>query len=566
MQRASHAAQPGRAALFDMRGKPYKPMFPPGGRFHLFIIVRLLGHGGIAEVYEVMYQGRRYALKVLQRRLQLDPAHLKRFESEGRFLLRVRHPNLVDVQDMGVHEGVFWIRMELLDGMDLREAIHRLGAMSVGLVGSWMCQAAYGAHQCHEVGVVHRDIKPENIMLLRPDGVKLLDLGLAKIQGESITVEGGVEEGVRGTALYMAPEQVRNENTTSAVDVYALGMTTWEMLVGAHPFLRGGQRFEMLPTLYKQVHEEVQPLHQLGFDRRLSRVMESALAKDWRKRQPNGLAFAEELGDAVDAYLAEHPDDEPRPGEPVLAWLFGERAGIPSFGTGPMSGRSGAGPRRSSVPMPIGWPTDVDGAPPDLEEIPRFHTDPLIHVPPGWLTPRPTETETAAEVDPSERVTDLAPMPLAIRHFDTLSLPPELRDPSSIRALAGYRPAGKTRRAAARAEPVIELTRSRGIITFTRQENKPTATKTAPMATKTAPMATRPAGPAPPRSNALSPRAARRPAASRGRIVRQIALLVVLVMVWGTAWWTMFHYFAPARAAPASPRRPARAAPPGALP
>src|SRR5512132_1123719 len=221
-----------------MRAQPQEPMWRPGSRFHLFIIVRLLGRGGMAEVYEVQYQGRRYALKVLQRRLQLDSSQLKRFESEGRFLLRVRHPNLVDVQDMGVNEGVFWIRMELLSGMDLREAIHRLGPMSVGLVGAWLRLAAYGAHQCHAFGVVHRDIKPENVMLLRPDGVKLLDLGVAKIDGELVTIEGGPDEGLRGTALYMSPEQVNNaKHITPAADVYALGMTGWEMLKGENPLL-----------------------------------------------------------------------------------------------------------------------------------------------------------------------------------------------------------------------------------------------------------------------------------------------------------------------------------------
>jgi len=438
-----HADDAGRAELFDMRAKPQETVFRPGSRFHLFTILRVLGRGGMAEVYEVKLQGRHYALKVLQRRLQLDPSQLKRFESEGRFLLRVRHPNLVDVQDMGVHEGVFWIRMELLHGMDLREAIHRLAQMSVGLVGVWLRQMAYGAHQCHAFGVVHRDIKPENVMLLRPDGVKLLDLGVAKIDSEIITIEGGPEEGLRGTALYMSPEQVNNEKRiTPAADVYGLALTGWEMLVGQSPWLLGGQDFELLPTLYKQVHEDVPPLHRFGFDRRLSRVFERALSKDWRKRQPDGLSFAEDLGEAIDDYLALHPDDDPNPGEPALAWLFGEQNEIPSFGTGPMAGRgaNGVGPR-PSAPMPVGPIGSANALPAAARPIPRFHTDPMIQVPLGWSAPLLVEPD----VDPQERVTHLAPVPLGMRRFDTISLPPEHRDPSALRALAGYRPQGKKR-------------------------------------------------------------------------------------------------------------------------
>jgi serine/threonine protein kinase len=431
---------------------PQEPMFRPGRRFHLFIIVRLLGRGGMAEVYEVKYQGHRYALKVLQRRLQLDPSQLRRFENEGRFLLRVRHPNLVDVHAMGVNEGVFWIRMELLFGMDLREAIHRLGPMSVGLVGAWLRQAAYGAHQCHSFGVVHRDIKPENVMLLRPDGVKLLDLGVAKIDSEIATVEGGPDEGLRGTALYMSPEQVTNEkHITPAADVYALGLTGWEMLEGESPFLLGGQRFELLPTLYKQVHVEVPPLHRFGFDQRLSRVFERALSKDWRKRQPDGLAFAQELDEAVEHYLISHPD-ESSPGEPVLAWLLGEKSEVPSFGTGPMAGRgpSGRGPR-PSAPIAVGPLGSTNELPAAERPIPRFHTQPMLQVPSSWGAPLLSEPA----VEPDERVTNLAPVPLGIRQFDTVSLPPALRDPSALRALLGYRPPGKTRRAAAQPTSAI---------------------------------------------------------------------------------------------------------------
>ncbi|MFS8068291.1 MAG: serine/threonine protein kinase, partial [Byssovorax sp.] len=483
---------------------------------------------------EVQYQGRRYALKVLQRRLQLDPSQLKRFESEGRFLLRVRHPNLVDVQDMGVNEGVFWIRMELLRGMDLREAIHRLGPMSVGLVGAWLRLAAYGAHQCHSFGVVHRDIKPENVMLLRPDGVKLLDLGVAKMDGELLTLEGGPEEGLRGTALYMSPEQVNNaKHITPAADVYALGMTGWEMLKGENPLLLDGQRFELLPTLYKQVHEEVPPLHRFGFDRRLSRVFERALAKDWRKRQPNGLAFAEDLGEAVELYLDAHPDEEPNPGEPALAWLFGEADEIPSFGTGPMAGRGagGAGPR-PSAPMPVGPLGSANELPAGARPIPRFHTQLMTQVPVGWGSPQLHEPV----VDLEERVTHLAPVPLAMRRFDTISLLPELRDPSALRALAGYRLVGK------QSPWAVRSLRARSA-TAPEMQARPATPVFRPVST---PAVTLPETEA---------RTVRRPGAPRRRASARGALFVLFFGLWIGAWRATFLHFA----RPTSDPLPARA-------
>ena len=520
-----------------MRAQPQEPMFRARSRFHLFTIVRLLGRGGMAEVYEVQYQGRRYALKVLQRRLQLDPSQLKRFESEGRFLLRVRHPNLVDVQDMGVNEGVFWIRMELLGGMDLREAIHRLGPMSVGLVGAWLRQAAYGAHQCHSFGVVHRDIKPENVMLLRPDGVKLLDLGVAKIDGEIGTLEGAQDEGLRGTALYMSPEQVNNEKRiTPAADVYALGMTGWEMLKGENPLLLDGQRFELLPTLYKQVHEDVPPLHRFGFDRRLSRVFERALAKDWRKRQPNGLAFAEDLGEAVDHYLDAHPDEEPNPGEPALAWLFGEGSEIPSFGTGPMAGRGagGAGPR-PSAPMPVGPLGSANALPAGARPIPRFHTQLMSQVPVGWGSPQLHEPV----VDLEARVTNVAPVPLRMRRFDTISLLPELRDPSALRALAGYRRVGKESPWSARSPRA----RSATATTTQKMQARPATPISTPVST---PAVTLPETEA---------RTVRRPGAPGRRAPARVALLVLFFGLWIGAWRATFLHFA----RPTSDPLPARA-------
>src|SRR5580704_1452322 len=227
------------------RSADREPMFKPKARFHVFVIVRLLGMGGVAEVYEAMYMGKRCALKVLQRRFHLDRTQMARAEKEARILTHIRHPNVIDVHDTGIHEGIFWMRMEMVDGIDLRTALHRLAPLSVGLAAAWLVQAAHGAHQCHVLGVIHRDIKPENVFITRTSVVKLIDLGIAKMWGDLSTLQDGADAPApTGTAPYMSPEQARGELVTPASDVYALGMTFYEALTGEHPFLTGGQVYE----------------------------------------------------------------------------------------------------------------------------------------------------------------------------------------------------------------------------------------------------------------------------------------------------------------------------------
>ena len=147
-------------------------------------------------------------------------------EKEATVLSRMRHANVIDVQEAGIHDGVFWMRMEFVEGIDLRTAIHRLAPLSVGLAAAWMVQAAHGAHQCHAWGVIHRDIKPENIFVTRANVVKLIDLGIAKMYGDLNTIQDGGDAPVpAGTAPYMSPEQARGELVTATSDVYALAMT-----------------------------------------------------------------------------------------------------------------------------------------------------------------------------------------------------------------------------------------------------------------------------------------------------------------------------------------------------
>jgi serine/threonine-protein kinase len=422
-----------------------EPMFRPGEWFLRFRIVRLIGRGGISEVYEVIDRGRRCALKVLQRRFVHVARQKRRAAREGRLLVQIQHPNVIDVQEVGIHEGpgahegIFFIRMELLHGVELRTAMHRIGPMSVALAGAWIRQAAHGAHQCHAIGIVHRDIKPENIFLEPPRTVKILDLGIAAPYGNILATfeTDEVKPAPIGTAVYMAPEIATGDETaTPATDVYALGLTLREMLTAQNFFCPEGSTYDYWAIVRRQALGHIPRLteEEDGVPDYLADVIARALSKNPRERQPNGLAFANEIDAACKRYAREHPDEEPNPGEPAIAWLL-EQDEVPSFGTGPSSApgarrptqnecRSGrvSGPRLSASKVAV-----------------RFHTRPIVQLI-GGEVPASAIAAAVVDLDPEGvRITDVMPPPLALRVFDTISLPPEQRDPTAVFALAPYR-------------------------------------------------------------------------------------------------------------------------------
>ena len=419
-----------------------EPIFRPGEWFLRFRIVRLIGKGGISEVYEVIDRGRRCALKVLQRRFVHVARQKRRAAREGRLLVQIQHPNVIDVQEVGIHEGpgphagIFFIRMELLHGVELRTAMHRIGPMSVALAGAWIRQAAHGAHQCHAIGIVHRDIKPENIFLEPPRTVKILDLGIAAPYGNILATfeTDEVKPAPVGTAVYMAPEIATGDETaTPATDVYALGLTLREMLTAQNFFCPEGSTYDYWAIVRRQALGQIPALteEEDGVPEYLADIITRALSKNPRERQPNGLAFANEVDAACKRYAAEHPDEEPNPGEPAIAWLL-EHDAIPSFGTGPSSAPGARRPteneRRSGR---------VSGLRLSASKVAvRFHTQPIAHLVGGEAP----AAAIAVDADPEGiRVTDVMPAPLAMRAFDTISMPPEQRDPTAVLALAPYR-------------------------------------------------------------------------------------------------------------------------------
>lgn len=205
-------------------------------------IVRLVAAGGMGAVYEVEHveTDRRLALKVMHPHVLPCDDLRERFKREARIAARVSSEYIVDVFDAGVDDATAmpFLVMELLQGEELGARLARLGRLAPREVVAHLSQAAIALDRTHRASIVHRDLKPRNLFLEeREDGatrIKVLDFGIAKIVAEGATTCGTQ---VVGTPLYMAPEQLdANARLTGAVDVYALGMVAYTLLVGAAYF------------------------------------------------------------------------------------------------------------------------------------------------------------------------------------------------------------------------------------------------------------------------------------------------------------------------------------------
>jgi serine/threonine protein kinase len=206
----------------------------------VYRVIRPLGVGGMGEVYEAEHEllGIRRALKVLSRRLASREDLAERLRIEARALARLRHPNLVEVNDLGVSsDGRVFFAMELLSGATLRDLLRRSGPLRVDQAIAIATQLLDALDAAHLEGMIHRDVKPENVFVQRSGVVKLLDFGVAKALQGNTHINPLTAAGVAiGTPRYMAPEQAQGQQVDPRSDVYAVGLVLWEMLVGRPPY------------------------------------------------------------------------------------------------------------------------------------------------------------------------------------------------------------------------------------------------------------------------------------------------------------------------------------------
>ncbi len=199
-------------------------------------ILQCLGRGGMGVVYKARQKSlnRFVALKLLAPERAGDPQFAARFEKEAHALAALSHPNIVGVHDFGQAGGFYFLLMEFVDGVNLRQAMKagRFTPEQALAVVPPVCEALQYAH---EHGIAHRDIKPENLLLDREGRVKIADFGIAKILGAESLGPGVAESQPAGTPQYMAPEQKNHHRTDHRVDIYSLGVVLYELLTGELP-------------------------------------------------------------------------------------------------------------------------------------------------------------------------------------------------------------------------------------------------------------------------------------------------------------------------------------------
>jgi hypothetical protein len=245
-------------------------------RIGKYEVVSRIGQGAMGEVFKARdpVLNRFVAIKTMTGVLTADDELVERFRREAQSAARLNHLNIVTVYDFGEEQGRFYMAMELLEGVDLKEIIGARGLNDLWDKLDVMEQVADGLAFAHAQGVVHRDLKPANIRVLPSGRVKIMDFGLARANTSDMTRSGMV----MGTPNYMSPEQVRGERVDARSDVFSLGAVFYELLAGRKAF----HADSMHTILFKVLEEQPEPVARFapGVPPRFVRLVERALAKD----------------------------------------------------------------------------------------------------------------------------------------------------------------------------------------------------------------------------------------------------------------------------------------------
>jgi serine/threonine-protein kinase len=206
-----------------------------GSRFGPYQLRRLLGRGGMGEVYEAYdtVKDRVVALKLVSEQISSDDVSRRRMQREAQTAGRLQEPHIVPIHDYGELDGQVFIDMRLIDGRDVGTVVRRTGPLPPPRAVAIVEQVASALDAAHRAGVIHRDIKPENILLTEGDFAYLVDFGIAAAATDQRVTETGVAV---GSWNYMAPERFGKDQPTYRVDIYALACLLYECLTGATPF------------------------------------------------------------------------------------------------------------------------------------------------------------------------------------------------------------------------------------------------------------------------------------------------------------------------------------------
>jgi hypothetical protein len=324
-----------------------------GGRYH---IDALLGQGGMSAVYKATDPNlkRVVAIKLIHQHLSGEASFVLRFEEEAAAVARLRHPNIIQVFDFNVDDGVYYMVLEYIAGETLHERLHRLSAegqfMAFDQATKFAANVCDAMAYAHKQGMIHRDIKPPNIMLDEDGQAIVMDFGIVKmLGGDSHTATGAVV----GTARYMAPEIIRGEVADGRSDIYSIGVTLYEMLGGRTPFVADSA----VTLMMMHLNDPVPDVRKFRPDvpGPLIAILDKALQKDRNLRYRTAGEMAADLRNALSA---------PKPVAAAAATVMTPEDKHPEMSRPTMSRRAGevgaaVGVASAAQPAPAQYPPEA---------------------------------------------------------------------------------------------------------------------------------------------------------------------------------------------------------------
>ena len=242
-------------------------------------VLELIGRGAMGVVYKALDVNleRPVAMKVMSAEARGDPDFVERFRQEARLQGALNHPNVALLFDYFIHDGAPVAVMEFIDGESLEQLIRRRGAIPAHESMPIFKQALRGVAAAHRAGIIHRDLKPSNLMITKDDIVKVMDFGIARRQGTLGATKASTSI---GSPLYMAPEQILGRSVDCRTDVYALGITLYELLSGRRPFNPGGKAEYLVLNAHVNDLPEPPTVHCRNIPQPIVDAVMRALAKE----------------------------------------------------------------------------------------------------------------------------------------------------------------------------------------------------------------------------------------------------------------------------------------------
>ncbi len=249
-------------------------------------IIDKVGSGGMADVYKAKcHRLNRYvAIKILKNEYSSDKNFVAKFRAEAQSAAGLSHPNIVNVYDVGDDEGLYYIVMELVEGITLKKFIERKGRLEIKEAVGIAIQIAQGMEAAHANHIIHRDIKPQNIIISRDGKVKVTDFGIAKAATSNTVSQNAV-----GSVHYLSPEQARGGYSDEKSDIYSLGVTIYEMLCGSVPFAGDNS----VSVALSHINDEARPVRDIRPD--VPPSIEKIVQKCMQKKPERRYLSASEL-------------------------------------------------------------------------------------------------------------------------------------------------------------------------------------------------------------------------------------------------------------------------------